>query len=216
MMTPRQKQQRRQGFSLLEVLLVIAIIAILFAVSLPTYSRAIGKARDVAGTEAMRQENIGRQADNANSVGPDGQIIVSREMARLAYRREVDTGKSTMFVTELVCMVTNEAEFEAYWHTLIRPGATSDLQFAAGARYLLATGPYGDTYELPILHDIDALTDHYGSFPVLWDFLSTNLSEMSTGNIGVKSSTAAATSNTSRTPATSPPSPASPACPTPS
>ncbi len=50
----RRKMQNKKGFTLMEMLIVIAIIGILAAIAIPTFSGALNKARVAADTAAVR------------------------------------------------------------------------------------------------------------------------------------------------------------------
>ena len=64
------KTRPKHGFSLVETLVVLAIISILMAIFLPTLVKVLRKAKEVAGKEAVRQHAIGHMADGANTARP--------------------------------------------------------------------------------------------------------------------------------------------------
>lgn len=47
-------QRRRQGFTLMEILIVVAIIAVLIAVAIPTFNASLHKAREAADLANVR------------------------------------------------------------------------------------------------------------------------------------------------------------------
>ncbi len=172
----------KRGFSLLELLIAIAIIGILMAMYSGVLSKAMRAAKATAGNEAMRQRGIGRAADNANSIYRPNKYEGDRVYARAAFRRLVDTGKGETLISEMLHVVENDAEFSAYWHTLIDPDATFPIEYANDGS-LVAVGPGGKRYTLPPIDE--GLRRGVHNFPVMWDFLSTDMSEMSSGTLGV-------------------------------
>jgi prepilin-type N-terminal cleavage/methylation domain-containing protein len=178
--TPMQK---RSGFSLVEMLVVLAIITILMALYLPVLQRAKRKAEQVAVKEAMRQGYIGAAADQANIARPSGTgTPPDRAECRAAFRQTIDIGKSDMIVTEMLYHVSSAGEFRAYFFTLIDATATGPLEFSESGS-LIATDDKGNTFDLQPLGDMLSLG---GGTPIAWEFLSTDLSETSTGTLGVE------------------------------
>jgi prepilin-type N-terminal cleavage/methylation domain-containing protein len=167
------------GFSLVETLVCLAIISILMALYLPALSRAKRKAEEVSIKEGERQEYIGRFADNANIANgraPSSSVDV-RVRCRAAYRKTVKTGVGDALVTELVYAVQNEAEFRAYWNTLINPAATGAVEETSAG--VTVYDPEGKRFRLGRL---DAWRG--APIPTMWEFLSTNLSETTSGTLG--------------------------------
>ncbi|MDZ4858094.1 MAG: type II secretion system protein [Candidatus Hydrogenedentes bacterium] len=170
--------REKKGFSLIETLVVVAIIAILMALYLPTLAKALRKAEEVAGKEAFRQHKIGKMADNANSprhVEP----LPGRDEARAAFRQNLELGKDeSMIASELLYVVKNDEEFQAYYATLLDPANTTPLQWSGGS--LVAT--YEDnTYSLP---PMTAFQGRDESTPQIWEFISTDLTETTSGTLG--------------------------------
>jgi len=161
----------RRGYSLLETLVCVAIIAILMALQLPVLSRALRKAKEVAVKEGLHQRQIGAMAgDEVFNARPD------RTTCRTAYRQTYEES----LVTELKYVVRSEAEFAAYWNTLIRPSATEPLQYAASGE-LIAEDAGGTVYYLKPLN----IADPPGETAIVgWEFISTNLAETTSGTLG--------------------------------
>lgn len=164
------------GFSLVETLVVMAIIAILMALYLPVLSKAMRKAEEVAVKEGFRQEKIGRMADSANSAGRDLGPAPGRDECRTAFRKQVND----VIATEVLYIVESDAEFNAYWQTMINPAASTPLEYSRSGN-LLARDEFGDVYELP---RVDKFLDEGPPFPLGWEFISTDLTDTSSGTIG--------------------------------
>ena len=163
------------GFSLVELLVVLAIISILMAMFAATLSKVRQRAMQIAYAEAMRQDRIGRLAEDANIVRREPRPRPGRAACRAAYRQVLKTAKGEGLVTELRYIVRNEAEFRAYWHTLINPAAAAPLEYD-GAGNLLARDPEGRVFELPpVPRNAWELVDRYASVPVMWEFLATDM-----------------------------------------
>jgi len=173
--------RRRNGFTLVELLIVVAIIGILVSMYLSALSRARQKAKQVAAVEAMRQRHIGRLADEANIAWPQEEDEgPDRDECRDAYRQELETGSGTVFVTFLLYEVRSEDEFRAYWHTLIDPEADDELEFRGGG--VVVRDDEDNEFELRVLDENRIRGDEL--FPIGWDFISTDMSEMTSGSIG--------------------------------
>ena len=166
--------RNRHGHSLIESLVVVAIIMVMLAVTLPHYAKAIRLAKQVSADEAKYQRYIG------NIAGREHTAAV-RETACMAYRQLVNAGKFETAVTQVLFVVTNDAQFEAYWNTLINPANNDTLEFDGES--LIATDLSGNTHVLkPVWNSRGELTS--GRFPLEWDFLSTNMADMTVANNG--------------------------------
>jgi len=172
-----------QGFSLVELLVCIAIISILMAMYLPALSKARMLAERAVVEEGIHQETIGGFADGENaayqgtSFATDDNTL--RAAARGEFRRNLKmTGRDTV-VTHLIAQVRNEDEFRAYWNTLINPAASGTIERNSAG--IVARDEAGNQYVLQPTGDIPVagLT-----FPVGWEFLSTDLAESTAGTLG--------------------------------
>jgi hypothetical protein len=167
---------------MIETLVVIAIIAILFAVQMPVLSRAIRYARQTEAKESMRQDRIGKMADNANSARPSFRESITRDEARSAFRQSFKTSGGNILATEILYEVRTEAEFRAYWYALIDPDATGDPTFEGGN--LVATDPQtGQTFRLAP-NEASALQNGK-PYPTGWEFLTTRADSMTAASIGI-------------------------------
>jgi prepilin-type processing-associated H-X9-DG protein len=153
------------------------------AMYLPALSKARKQAEAVVVKEGFRQEYVGRFADTANvarpTAGPIGETAQLRADARDAFRRNMTmTGRETL-VTSTLWQVTSEAEFLAYWHTLINPAASGPIE--ARDAGIVVRDEAGNEY---VLRSLEAGPQTGQPFPVAWEFLSSNLSESTAGTTG--------------------------------
>jgi len=173
--------RRNSGFSLIELLVCIAIIGILAGMYLSTLGKTMRKAQEVVVKEGHRQKYIGDLADNANSARPKARPAPTRNQCRAAFRQTETTEDGELITTEILYVVRNEAEFRAYWFTLINPEASSPLVFDDKGR-VVATDDNGGEYALPpIMFSSDIKG---GPVPVVWEYLSTRMSDTSSGTSG--------------------------------
>jgi type II secretory pathway pseudopilin PulG len=175
--------RRRAGFSLLETLVVLAIIMVLFTLLVPVLTRALRMAKRTAAGEEFRQGQIGAMAmstadtDRAQSQRTPEQIV-GRARQEFHEGPPGEPGDSIIYSTPLYA-VTTDLEFRAYWYTLLNPQNTDLPKFTRGGK-LIAITPEGLRFELPPI-DADV---HSPSHPVRWEFISTRLDETSRGDLG--------------------------------
>ena len=170
---------RGQGFSLVELLVCVAIISILAAMYMAALSKARRKAEGVVVMEGFRQDFIGRTADNANSVNLPSLTLTDRDLYRQAFRKQMPSSQGPFWASEVLCEIEDERAFRAYWHTVINPAAREALEIRDGR--LLARDENGTEFSLKFLN----ATNRMGPpVPVSWEFLSTDLSETSSGTLG--------------------------------
>lgn len=176
--------RKRQGFSLVELLVCVAIISILMAMYLPALSKARKLAEGVVVKEGIRQEVIAGHADAANAAFYQGTSFATddntlRTAARTEFRRNLTMSGRNTIVTHLIAQVKNENEFRAYWNTLVNPAAIGTIERnglgivardEAGNKYLLQP-----TGEIPVSG---------ATFAIGWEFLSTDMAESTAGTLG--------------------------------
>jgi prepilin-type N-terminal cleavage/methylation domain-containing protein len=164
---------KKRGFSLVETLVVVAIILILLSIALPRYAKAIRMAKEVSAGEAHHQRMIDRMVD------PE-KVELVRDEARRAFRQVADAGRHDIAVTEMLCMVRNDAEFEAYYRTLIDPANDELIAIRDGG--LVAKDYAGSEYILKPLFSGEAPPP--GNYPIEWGFVSVEMAHMMVGNRG--------------------------------
>lgn len=172
------------GFSLVELLVVVAIIGVLAAMYASTFIKVREKALQVVAKEGMRQGNIGRMADDANSAGrhaaapPDSEAL--REQCRAAFRQEVGEG---VMVSRPLYLVRNDAEFRAYWYTVLNP-ENDDLVAFDGSN-LVVSDEDGNSFTLQAIDGhLDSVTAGSSEAVLAWEYFSTHLGDGNTGSIG--------------------------------
>lgn len=175
----------RKGFSLVELLVCIAIISILMALYLPVLSRARRKAEQVVIKESMRQGYIGNLADTANMARPPVNAA-NRAECRAAFRQDMGSADDPLIITEMLYVVRTEAQFRAYWFTLIDMNATDPLEYTDSG-YLIAEDDEGTEFNLePVDRLIHGTASNGAPAPMAWEYLSTDLRDTSSGTLGTE------------------------------
>ncbi len=169
----------RPGFSLIEVLVVLAIILVLLTLLVPVLTQALRMAKRTAAGEEMHSEQVGEMATAIHEGGPEK--LTSEQavlQARAYFRREGQAGQKKS-VSHLLFAVQDDDEFRAYWNTLLNPSNAALPEFTRGGQ-LIATTPEGHRYELP-----PADSEMRGPARIAkWDFLSTRLEETGRMDLG--------------------------------
>lgn len=164
--------RRTRGFSLLELLVCVAIIGFLLAMYSSSLTKAMRMAKDTATGEAMRQGNIARQSEPGERALANSEAL--RQQARDYFRRTVNNGTEDALITQILFKVETDDEFRAYYHTLLNPENTEPLVIDQGV--LLAKDELGRVFNLTSIDK--AGTTPSASFAIAWQFLSTNGAEM--------------------------------------
>jgi len=172
----------RAGFSMLELLIVVAIISILVFLQLGAVHRALGKVKNSARAEAIRQAALSREAEAVHE-GPMRTEPANVLECIVAFKQKLDTGKEKILVSEMLYLVRNGDEFRAYWNTMLNPNSLYAPVYDGDT--LLARDPDGKVFPLPALYGshLDA-NAKYGLFPIAWDFLSSNPKDNTSGELG--------------------------------
>ncbi|NLV46453.1 MAG: prepilin-type N-terminal cleavage/methylation domain-containing protein [Candidatus Hydrogenedentes bacterium] len=173
----------RRGFSLVEALVVIAIIGILMAMYLPVLSKAKQKAKQTANMAHLHDEGIGQMTSDGNSRGDESRP--TREAARAAFRENRGAGYGQgddIIVSRMLFSVSNNASFRAYWHTLLNPANNDPIEYEGEC--LKARDESGKEFLLKPLSNVvqgRVTTIHA---PMEWEFISTDLGDTSSGSMG--------------------------------
>jgi len=168
-------KMRGKGFSLVELLVCVAIISILAAMYMVALGKARRKAEEVVVKESFRQESIGRFAGSTGNTPADD----FRGLCRNAFRKPMETSNGPFWATEVICEIEDEKEFRAYWNTVINPAAQGELEFRGES--LVARDENGNEFILKRCAPMGRIGP---AIPVSWEFLSTDLRETSSGTLG--------------------------------
>ena len=125
-------KKRGFGFSLVELLVCVAIISILASMYMVALAKARRKAEEVGVKESFRQDSIGRMADNANIARVVENMPTDRGLFRDAFRKQMMTSNGPFWATEVLCEIEDEGAFKAYWNTVINPAAEGVLEYRNG------------------------------------------------------------------------------------
>ena len=68
------KKRNQKGFTIMEMLIVVAIIAVLVAIAIPTFNSALTKSKEAADIANIRAA----YAEEMNSRQPSGQVLILR------------------------------------------------------------------------------------------------------------------------------------------
>ena len=181
---------RRRGYSMVEMLVVIAIIMVLLTIAVPRYVKVVWLAKQVAMDEGKHQRHIGEIStgvlSNPHGSRPGGDsssytVEQLRAKARASYRQTFDAGKFDYYLTEVVCVIDNDHEFRAYWHSLIGPDESVSVDLDGGS--VTVRDEHGNAYTLARV--LPWQYESHGIHAIAWDFLSTGMKHMTTGNRGV-------------------------------
>jgi prepilin-type N-terminal cleavage/methylation domain-containing protein len=173
------------AFSLIELLICVAIIAILFAMYAAVLGKAQEKAKDTALLEALRQRGIGEFADGDEYRRTcSGSIEEIRRCCREAYWQLVDTGKTDMVYTELRYLVTSNAQFRAYWYTLINPHAEGEFEFTESS--VVVEDAEGNNFTLNAVGNWQDPDYDHAVYPVMWEYLSSSMADMNNTSLNIQ------------------------------
>lgn len=177
------RMKRESGFSMIETLVVLAIIMILMTILVPALARAVRSAKATAAGEELRVEHAGEVArgiheGSNHEKNPTHGVWVTTARGSF-YQERGDGQKAVLSYPQFV--VTNDLEFRAYWHTLLNEANTQLPEFTRGGE-LIAFTPEGQRFVLP---PADGRMHEPGpAYPVVWEFISTKLAETGRGDMG--------------------------------
>jgi Tfp pilus assembly protein FimT len=172
--------KRRSGFSMLETLVVLAIIMVLLTLLVPVLTKALRMAKATAAGEEMRSDRVGEMAtaihegNNPKERTPEEWVQHARGM----FRRE-GKGGQTKLVSDVLFVVANDPEFRAYWHTLLNKQNTQLPEFTRKG-HLIAFTPEGERFELLPVEKNSSGPAHI----IRWEFISTRLEETGRMDLG--------------------------------
>lgn len=146
------KKTSKKGFTIVELVIVIAVIAILAAVLIPTFSSLINKAKLNADTQAVREMNVALAADEKLHGKPQDIDTAMRVLANAGYNSKNWT-----------CLTVG---YEVYWDNIenrcvLYNSTTAQIEFPAnydrsdfttyGAERFL---PYNNNFNEAISQDL--------------------------------------------------------------
>lgn len=172
--------KRQAGFSMIETLVVLAIMLILMSLLVPVLTKALRMAKTTAAGEETRQERIGEMATAIHEGGEPEELTPEQvvQKARSVFRREGGAGQKKI-MSDVLFFVRDDQEFRAYWHTLLNKQNTRLPEFTRKG-HLIAFTPEGKRFELvPAQRDFEA-----GDRIIRWEFISTRLDETGRMDLG--------------------------------
>lgn len=106
--TLKKKLNKKKGFTLMEMLIVVAIIAILIAIAIPTFSSQLEKAREATDEANVRSAYAVAQACLLTNQDPSGTAGPSMDSTKLTYYMKKDGSFTTTKGTD--CYVLQAAK----------------------------------------------------------------------------------------------------------
>ena len=170
---PSNRVNRSIAFSLLELLIVVAIIAILMSMYLDVFGKLRQKVNTVVAQEGLHQQKVSTMADTGPSLK-----LATKAQCRAVYR--VAIGKD-QYVSRVNYWVTTDEEFRAYYHALL--DLQNDKEPEYEGNHLVAVDPVtGNEHRLLPVSDAIMNKPTYGFLPVAWEFYSTHPEDMNRGD----------------------------------
>ncbi len=174
----RVRRAAPRGFSLIETLVVLAIISILLLMLTTALTKAVRMAKSTAAGEEMRQERIGKTAKAIHEGEDKSTPQTVRKNARAQFREKSTAGMQKI-TTTMIFIVRSDIEFRAYWNTLLNKANKQIPEFTKSGE-LIAITDDGQRFELPPIGASKGAT----AYPVSWEFISTRLTETGRGDLG--------------------------------
>ena len=143
------KKNNKKGFTIVELVIVIAVIAILAAVLIPTFSGVVEKANQNAAMQAARNKYELYLADHAAEVGKDMDLDIVFEKGGKTYVFKVTDGQFNAEVKDTEYTVESKADLSKVY-TAVKSGEVTASNYASyytkdGNTYKKATSYAEDT-----------------------------------------------------------------------